>query len=197
MFQSFFDLPFYDSGARFQRNEGIFLSIDPLAEKYYGISPYAYCSGNPINRVDPEGMIDRKMLIKGGEAIASGAGSLIGASLLTAGTSGGAAPFVGFLVVEGASSLGIGVAFVITGLMTDPSDSNDFVTENIPTSGTNALSKAADVIAGNEYHEIEDVTSLATSLVGLKTGISLTTPKNALGTILTVGQIGLSTYYNL
>ena len=193
-FQSFFDLPFYDSGARFQRTDGIFLSIDPLAEKYYGISPYAYCSGNPINRVDPEGMIDRKMLIKGGEAIASGAGSLIGASLLTAGTSGGAAPFVGFLVVEGASSLGIGVAFVITGLMTDPSDSNDFVTENIPTSGTNALSKAADVIAGNEYHEIEDVTSLATSLVGLKTGISLTTPKNALGTILTVGQIGLSTY---
>ena len=29
-FQSFFDLPFYDSGARFQRNDGIFLSIDPL-----------------------------------------------------------------------------------------------------------------------------------------------------------------------
>ena len=55
MFQSFFDLPFYDSGARFQRNDGIFLSIDPLAEKYYGVSPYAYCSGNPINRVDPEG----------------------------------------------------------------------------------------------------------------------------------------------
>ena len=54
-FQSFFDLPFYDSGARFQRNDGIFLSVDPLAEKYYGISPYAYCSGNPINRVDPEG----------------------------------------------------------------------------------------------------------------------------------------------
>ena len=54
-FQSFFDLPFYDSGARFQRNDGIFLSVDPLAEKYYGISPYAYCSGDPINRVDPEG----------------------------------------------------------------------------------------------------------------------------------------------
>ena len=188
-FQTFFDLPFYDSGARFQRNDGIFLSIDPLAEKYYGISPYAYCSGDPINRVDPEGMIDRKMLIKGGEAIASGAGSLIGASLLTAGTSGGAAPFVGFLAVEGASSLGIGVALVITGLMTDPSESNDFVTENIPTSGTNAISKSADLIAGNEYHEIEDVVSVVTSLAGLKTGISLDDPQKAFSSLSTLFQI--------
>jgi len=23
--------------------------IDPLAEKYYGISPYAYCGGDPVN----------------------------------------------------------------------------------------------------------------------------------------------------
>ena len=58
-FQSFFDLPFYDSGARFQRNDGIFLSIDPLAEKYYGISPYAYCAGNPVRYSDNDGN-DRK-----------------------------------------------------------------------------------------------------------------------------------------
>ena len=28
---------------------------DPLAEKYYGISPYAYCNNNPVNFVDPDG----------------------------------------------------------------------------------------------------------------------------------------------
>ncbi len=28
---------------------------DPLSEKYYSISPYAYCAGNPVNLVDPEG----------------------------------------------------------------------------------------------------------------------------------------------
>jgi RHS repeat-associated protein len=28
---------------------------DPLSEKYYGISPYAYCIGNPILLVDKEG----------------------------------------------------------------------------------------------------------------------------------------------
>jgi hypothetical protein len=30
--------------------------LDPLAEKYYSISPYAYCAGNPIYYVDPDGM---------------------------------------------------------------------------------------------------------------------------------------------
>jgi len=30
--------------------------MDPLCEKYYSISPYAYCAGNPANRIDPDGM---------------------------------------------------------------------------------------------------------------------------------------------
>jgi len=30
--------------------------VDSLAEKYYSISPYAYCGGNPVNFVDPNGM---------------------------------------------------------------------------------------------------------------------------------------------
>ena len=30
--------------------------IDPLAEEYYSVSPYAYCGNNPVNRVDPNGM---------------------------------------------------------------------------------------------------------------------------------------------
>ena len=33
-------------------------TVDPLAEKHYTISPYSYCSGNPINRIDPNGMDD-------------------------------------------------------------------------------------------------------------------------------------------
>ena len=32
-----------------------FTSMDPLCEKYYNISPYAYCAGNPVNIVDPDG----------------------------------------------------------------------------------------------------------------------------------------------
>ena len=28
---------------------------DPLSEKYYGVSPYAFCNNNPVNLVDPDG----------------------------------------------------------------------------------------------------------------------------------------------
>jgi RHS repeat-associated protein len=33
-----------------------FTTQDPLAEKYYSISPYAYCANNPVNYIDPDGM---------------------------------------------------------------------------------------------------------------------------------------------
>jgi RHS repeat-associated protein len=47
----------YDYGAR-RRETGIpvWTTIDPLCEKYYNMSSYAYCAGNPINRFDPDGM---------------------------------------------------------------------------------------------------------------------------------------------
>lgn len=35
-----------------------FTTMDPLVEKYYGISPYAYCADNPLNRIDLSGQRD-------------------------------------------------------------------------------------------------------------------------------------------
>ena len=32
------------------------LAPDPLAHKYTSLSPYAYCAGNPVSFVDPDGM---------------------------------------------------------------------------------------------------------------------------------------------
>ena len=44
-------------GARYMDHElmTMWLSVDPLADKYPSISPYAYCAWNPIKLVDPDG----------------------------------------------------------------------------------------------------------------------------------------------
>ncbi len=49
-------LNLYDYSARqYDPALGQFTSMDPLCEKYYHISPYAYCAGNPVKYVDPDG----------------------------------------------------------------------------------------------------------------------------------------------
>lgn len=49
-------LDLYDFGARMYSPSNMrWMTMDPLAEKYYHISPYTYCVGNPINRIDPTG----------------------------------------------------------------------------------------------------------------------------------------------
>ena len=49
-------LNWYDYGARqYDAALGIFTTVDPSSEKYYPTSPYVYCGGNPINRIDPTG----------------------------------------------------------------------------------------------------------------------------------------------
>ena len=35
--------------------KAMFTTIDPLCEKYYHLSPYSYCGGNPVNRIDLQG----------------------------------------------------------------------------------------------------------------------------------------------
>ena len=44
-------------GARYMDHElmTMWLSVDPMADKYPSISPYAYCAWNPIRLVDPDG----------------------------------------------------------------------------------------------------------------------------------------------
>ena len=44
-------------GARYMYHEltTMWLSIDPMSDKYPSISPYAYCAWNPVKLVDPDG----------------------------------------------------------------------------------------------------------------------------------------------
>ena len=51
-----FGVPWLDFGARaYSPSLRRWMVPDPLGEKYYGVNPYAYCNGDPVNYVDPEG----------------------------------------------------------------------------------------------------------------------------------------------
>ncbi|MBO7201444.1 MAG: RHS repeat-associated core domain-containing protein, partial [Bacteroidales bacterium] len=44
-------------GARYYDSDILtgWLSVDPMADKYPALSPYAYCAWNPVKLVDPDG----------------------------------------------------------------------------------------------------------------------------------------------
>lgn len=55
-------------GARYMEHElmTMWLSVDPLADKYPSISPYAFCAWNPVKLVDPDGRDTIKINVDNG-----------------------------------------------------------------------------------------------------------------------------------
>lgn len=49
-------IDWYDYGARhYDPAIGRFTTVDPMIDKYYPLTPYGYCGGNPICHRDEEG----------------------------------------------------------------------------------------------------------------------------------------------
>lgn len=109
------------------------------------------------------------MVGKGAFVTACGVSASLGGASLAAGTVGAGAPLGALLLVEGYSSIGIGAAMITAGLLTDPGTRNTEILNTMPTSATNALAKSADIIAGTENHEIENITAGAMLVLGITT----------------------------
>jgi RHS repeat-associated protein len=63
-------LNLYDYGARnYDPALGRWMNIDPLAEVQPDKTPYHFCSNNPVNRIDPTGMLDGDIYNLKGEHI--------------------------------------------------------------------------------------------------------------------------------
>ena len=55
-------LDWYDYGARhYDAALGRWMCMDPLTEKYYDVSPYAYCENNPVNAIELDGRDNYKL----------------------------------------------------------------------------------------------------------------------------------------
>ena len=46
----------YEKSVLSEKSVQIWLSVDPLSDKYPSLSPYTYCANNPVILVDPDGM---------------------------------------------------------------------------------------------------------------------------------------------
>ena len=165
-FDGGFGLNTYDFGARtYIPDLGRFTTMDPMAHKRYGVSPYVYCGGDPVNFVDPDGMIDYKAVWTGLAAIASGAISVSAVAAATGVTGGAALVGLGFLTVEGFGSIGLGVTKVIGGLMSDPEENANF--RELNASPAQSVARGADVAMGNDNHELETAVSAAMTFYGI------------------------------
>ena len=72
-------------GARYYDSDlsGLFLSVDPMADKYPSLSPYAYCTWNPITLVDPIGMDTIYYNLKGKQLFTKAGGENVIMMVLT------------------------------------------------------------------------------------------------------------------
>ena len=130
--------PYLDFGARlYDPRTAAWLSQDPLSEKYYPISPYAYCSNDPLNRFDPDGCADFKKIGWGLFNASAGLATAIGGGFVAVGSSGTAGLLGGAMISEEG---------------------------NVPSTSLGAVGMALDEIQDTGTHTFEAAGDLVTSV---------------------------------
>lgn len=162
----------YDFEARqFSPDFHRFTTMDPLAEKYYSISPYAYCAGDPVNYVDPQGLTDWRAVGKGALTMIGGVGTTAGGVALATGTGGAATPLSAYLVIEGISEVGFGLGILLAGLTSNNTEEEAQMINQIPTGATNTIAKSLDLIIGDDNHTIEGIANAAQTVITAGTSL--------------------------
>ena len=128
-----FGTPYIDYGARqYDPVLGRWFAQDPLSEKYYGISPYAFCNNNSVKNIDSDGNIPFLANLVGG--VASVAVEYAGK------------------VIENLIDKGVQGSEIFTNV--DISDLGAAFVEGFLTSGTNIVKKAATKVAVGVASEV-------------------------------------------
>ena len=158
--------PYLDFGARlYDPRTAAWLAPDPLSEKYYGISPYAYCHNDPINFIDYDGYFDKKWFWAGVGMVAKG--SIETASGIGASSTGVGAPVGAFLVVDGVSSIGMGTAAIIYSFNPGAGKRDDVSREIMESNIPELVGKGLDIGMKNEKPYFETGGEVFSSLVNL------------------------------
>ena len=71
-------------GARYYDSDILtgWLSVDPMADKFPGLSPYAYCAWNPVKLVDPDGRMVSPIFDTDGNLLGSDADGYSGKAIV-------------------------------------------------------------------------------------------------------------------
>lgn len=142
-----------DFGARlYDPRSASWLSLDPMAEKYYSVSPYAYCANDPLDLVDPEGEVPHVVIgavvggfVNGGIALCQGKTSREIMGAFIGGAIGGAISAATF---GAATELGVGIALsnIVSSSLGNVASS---ITEQvIDSDGFNGMQVAIDGLSG-------------------------------------------------
>jgi len=161
-------LELYDFGARMYSPTTMrWTTMDPLCEKYYSISPYAYCSCDPINRVDQDGMVEWKLVGKGAIATIGGVAAAVTGAVAAPETLGASAA----LIQLGVTTAGLGIASMAVGFAVDKDSVSDEERDILTSSPTELVGKALDKGMGNETPYCEITANVLEVGIGLSTGL--------------------------